>query len=68
MPLKEALALFRLLGVHVESVSRATSRSLFRNRYHPDRNPQGYGSDGPEQRGPDSDLEVLPQSQRLEED
>jgi DnaJ-class molecular chaperone len=44
MPLAEALALFRRLGVNVETMSRhAFSMSYFAlaKRYHPDRNPRG---------------------------
>ena len=42
MPLSEALALFRRLGVHVESMSPSDfTLSYFglAKRYHPDRNP-----------------------------
>jgi curved DNA-binding protein CbpA len=43
MPLNEALALFRRLGVHVESMSPSDFTLCYfglARRYHPDRNPQ----------------------------
>jgi len=42
MPLSDALALFRRLGVNVESMNQrdfATSYFVLAKRYHPDRNP-----------------------------
>ena len=42
MSLAEALSLFRRLGVHVETISRADFRASYfalAKRYHPDRNP-----------------------------
>jgi curved DNA-binding protein CbpA len=44
MPLADALALFRLLGVDVETMSRrdfSISYFALAKRYHPDRNPRG---------------------------
>jgi curved DNA-binding protein CbpA len=43
MPLSDALALFRRLGVNVESMNQrdfATSYFVLAKRYHPDRNPR----------------------------
>jgi curved DNA-binding protein CbpA len=42
MPLSDALALFRRLGIKVESMNQkdfATSYFVLAKRYHPDRNP-----------------------------
>jgi curved DNA-binding protein CbpA len=42
MPVNEALALFRRLGIHVETMSRGEFRVSYfalAKRYHPDRNP-----------------------------
>ena len=44
MTLQEAFALFRRLGVNVESMSRAEFRAAYlrlARRYHPDGNPGG---------------------------
>jgi curved DNA-binding protein CbpA len=44
MSLAEALALFRRLGVNVDTVSQrdfSTSYLALAKRYHPDRNPRG---------------------------
>ena len=44
MPLAHALALFRRLGIHVETMSRrdfSISYFALAKRYHPDRNPRG---------------------------
>jgi curved DNA-binding protein CbpA len=43
MPLTEAIALFRRLGIDVSGLSRSEFRSSYRalaRRYHPDRNPE----------------------------
>ena len=45
MPLSEALALFRRLGVHVEAMSPSDFTLAYfalAKRYHPDRNPNGH--------------------------
>ena len=44
MPLADALALFRRLGIHVETMSRrdfSISYFALAKLYHPDRNPRG---------------------------
>ena len=45
MPLNEALALFRRLGVHVEAMSPSDFTLVYfalAKRYHPDRNPSSH--------------------------
>lgn len=44
MPLADAVALFRRLGIHVATMSRrdfSISYFALAKRYHPDRNPRG---------------------------
>ena len=48
MTCAEALALFRRLGVNVETMSQrdfGISYFALAKRYHPDRNPHGHGAD-----------------------